>query len=472
MVASEANPFVKTGGLGDVVYSLSKELTILGEEVIIVLPFYEYIKRKQIDAHYVTAYFVDMSWRHVEVKVYRTYVDGIVYYLIDNPRYFSREHVYGDFDDGERFAFFTVAVKELFYQINFKPDIIHVHDWQAGMLPVLIKESHEQFFANTRHVLTIHNPAFQGLLPKDCLGEFYNLDMELYYSGKVRFKEQISTLKSAIVYADKITTVSPNHRFELSTREGGMDLDSVLNMRSDDFVGILNGIDTMEWNPKSDEYIPTSFTLRTNESAKEKNKKALCEELHIQYQEGKALYSIVSRLTWQKGMDLAFLALENIASNGHNIVILGSGEWDYENKAEDLRRRYPDTVAIYIGYNNELSHKIYASSDFFLMPSLFEPCGIGQMLAQRYGALPIVRLTGGLKDTVEPFNGNNLKTATGFGFYNYNYEELMSVIRQTYDVFNNKELRKVLMNNAMKRDNSWKLSATKYIELYQDIISK
>ncbi len=472
MVASEANPFAKTGGLGDVVYSLSKELTILGEEVIIVLPFYSFIKDK-LDTMpgEVTSYFVSMSWRKEKATIYRTYVDGITYYFIANDHYFGRKVMYGEYDDGERFAFFTMATKDLFKNINFTPDIIHVHDWQAGMLPVLIKEENDPYFKETKHVLTIHNPAFQGLFPKTILGDFYNLPDSLFDSGKVRFNDQVSTLKSAIIYADKIVTFSPTHCAELLTNDGGKGLDQVLRLREDDFVGILNGVDYLEFNPENDEYIYFPYNESNFKENKDKNKALLLKSMHLK-ETGKPLIGLVSRLTWQKGSDLIFAMCYEMANRGCNIVILGSGEYQIEQQLEKLRATYPDIVGIYIGYSDELAHKIYASSDFFLMPSLFEPCGISQMISQRYGTLPIVRRTGGLKDSVIPYNGNNENEANGFGFDNYDPKDAVSTMNFAYDTWFNLDLRKSLMHNAMTTDNSWRKSTLKYLELYHSLVGE
>lgn len=471
MVASEAFPLAKTGGLGDVVSALSKELIQLGEEVVVVLPYYEAIKKQAIAYPcYIGEFDVNVSWRKERAQLYKTIVDGITFYLIDNPKYFSRPGFYGHFDDGERFAFFTLACKNVFSYIRFIPDVIHIHDWQVGMLPVVVREDKHPMnsLKNAKFVLTIHNPAFQGGLPKECLSDLYGLPEYLYDNGTLRFKDQLSTLKAAIMYCDKITTVSPTHRYELTTSEGSMGLNHVLNMRSEDFIGILNGIDVEEFNPAKDQLIDYNFNKVNFFKQKALNKESLLKELDIK-DTGKPLFSMVSRLTWQKGMDLVFSACYEMANKGCNIVILGSGEYQYEQMAEQLRSMFPETVAIYIGYNNELAHRIYAASDFFLMPSLFEPCGIGQLLAMRYGTLPIVRRTGGLKDSVEAFDGQNEKTATGFGFDPYDHYEMVRTANWAYDNYWNVPLRKQLIKNAMNYNSSWTKSAKEYLKLYKSI---
>ncbi|MCR5506175.1 MAG: glycogen synthase [Bacilli bacterium] len=472
MVTSEARPFCKTGGLADVAYSLSKELTVMGEEVSIILPFYEVIReRMHPNIKLVETFMVFMSWRSEEAKVYISYADGITYYFIENAHYFDRPNIYGDNDDGERFAFFTLAARELLYRLKNKPDIVHIHDWQPGMLPCLIKEDiyASDYFKNTKFVLTIHNPAFQGFLDRSALPELYNLPERLYDDGQVRFEGRVSTLKSAIVYSDIITTVSPTHRLELLSPEGGKGLDNILRMREWDFVGILNGIDYLEFNPQTDEQIPYNFTVTNVTKQKDLNRKALLEEMHLQDYD-QPLFSMVTRITWQKGFDLVFYAVEELVNRGCNIVILGSGERDYERRWEELRARYPDKIAIYIGYSDALAHRIYAASDFFLMPSLFEPCGLGQMIAQRYGTLPIVRRTGGLKDSVINYDGNNQDTSNGFGFDAYDGEEMKRTCVYAYDAWCNKPLMKQLVKNAMKTNNSWTKSTKEYLAVYKRVL--
>ena len=473
MVSSEARPFCKTGGLADVVYSLSKELAVLGEDVSIILPFYDSISHSlnKEDLQKEVSFNTHMSWRQQVVNVYSTMRDGIKFYFIENQQYFERGHIYGDFDDGERFAFLTNAAKELLIAKKIYPDIIHVHDWQAGMLPCLIKTDPlcQKKFAKTRYIFTIHNPAFQGLMPRFTLGDFYNLTDELFDNGSVRFKDQVSTLKAGIVFSDKITTVSPTHHLELLTPEGGMGLDSVLRYREWDFSGILNGIDYLEFNPENDKVIAMPFTAKTLVSGKKANKESLCKEFGLK--DPKApLYSLVTRITWQKGFDIILPAVEELINRGANIIMLGSGEYHYEQAWEDIRRRYPEQVGLYIGYSDPLAHKIYAASDFFIMPSLFEPCGLGQMIAQRYGTLPIVRRTGGLRDSVICYDGANAETSNGFGFDAYSVYEMKRTSHYAFDVYQDKKLLHQLMKNAMLTDNSWQKSTQEYIALYKQLV--
>ena len=473
MVASEARPFCKTGGLADVVYSLSKELAKEGEDVSIILPFYDSIRRQISDKALkkVASFNTHMSWRKQTVDVYQIITEGIKYYLIENQQYFERGHIYGDFDDGERFAFFTMATKELLLTKRIYPNIIHVHDWQAGMLPCVLRMDNEcrEKFAKTKFVFTIHNPAFQGLMPKFTLGDFYNFTDELFDNGSVRFKDQVSTLKAGIVYSDKITTVSPTHHLELLTPEGGMGLDQVLKYREWDFSGILNGIDYLEFNPEDDKQIAMPFNKKNFVSGKKANKEALLKQYNLKNTKG-PLFSLVTRITWQKGFDIIFPAIEELISRGATIFMLGSGEYQYEQKWEEIRARHPDRVGIFIGYSDALAHKIYAASDFFIMPSLFEPCGLGQMIAQRYGTLPIVRRTGGLRDSVICYDGTNEKTSNGFGFDAYSVYEMNRTSQYAYNVYEDKKLLHQLMKNALETDNSWEKSTQEYVKLYKALV--
>ena len=473
MVASESRPFCKTGGLADVVYSLSKELALLKHDVSVIIPFYQTVKNSiKTPVKFIDSFVVNMSWRHQEAKVYQTEADGVTFYLIEHW-YFDRSNIYGDSDDGERFAFFTLATREFLMRRKETPQIIHIHDWQPGMLIAAIQEVswYRDRFNKTRFVMTIHNPAFQGMLDRDALGNLYNLPESLFDEGKVRLDGRVSTLKAGIVYAHKVTTVSPTHHSELLTPEGGMHLDGVLNLREWDFCGILNGIDYLEFDPSNDKAITMPYDASTLVAGKKANHDALLKELNLNdYHQ--PLFSMVSRLTWQKGLDLLFPTIEELCNRGCNVVILGSGERQYEVELEKLRAKYPDKMAIYIGYNDTLAHRIYAASDFFMMPSLFEPCGLGQMIAQRYGALPIVRRTGGLKDSVINYDGGNMETSNGFGFDNYHPDDMKYTSIYAYDTYQDKRIITRLMKNAMETDNSWHKSAKSYLGLYKEIAIK
>ena len=461
-VASEANPLIKSGGLGDVVYSLSRELAKANHQVSIILPFYKIIKNKNIDAQYLDYDYVDMSWRHQYVGVFKKVIDGIDYYLIDNEQYFGRDGIYGYDDDGERFAYFALAAQLIIHKYNLSPDIVHVHDWQAGMLPALMRirplDGHI-----SHYVLTIHNPAFKGYLYRESLGDLYNLDAGLYDNGQVRFEGMVSTLKAAIYFADKITTVSPTHRNELLTDEFSQGLCHVLEFRRDDFVGILNGIDVVEFDPEHDSRIAANYSAKAFIRGKAEDKKALLNQMGIKDLSAPT-FGIVSRLTYQKGVDLVIQNAMHLLFRGANLVVLGSGENTLEHSLQQLRDAHPDKVGIYLGYNDELAHKIYAGCDFFLMPSLFEPCGIGQIVAQRYGTLPVVRETGGLVDTVHA-------EIDGFSFRYYDVFSMRSVLDRALDIYytDTPKMREMI-KNAMNLDRSWVESMNKYVALYKEAI--
>lgn len=474
MVTSEANPFVKSGGLADVTFSLSKELVILGQEVILFMPLYKQISLKyEKDLQFIAKFQIHMSWRSQQVQIFRAYVDGIVYYFLQNDYYFFRDNIYGYDDDTERFAFFTLSVKEAFKVLNFKADIVHLHDWQPGLLPTLIKEQEKNnpFFKNFKFILTIHNPAFKGLFDKYFLGNLYSLPDYLFDNGEVRYENSVSSLKAAIMSSNKITTVSYTHRDELLDPYSEHGLSSVLELRRDDFVGILNGLDYEEFNPSENPYLPHLYDRLTVTSGKSLNKKALLEKFHLPLSD-KPVFGLVSRLTWQKGISLILSRARSLIRQGGVLIILGSGEYELEQQIEHLRRDFPQDVGIYIGYNNELAHLIYAGSDFFLMPSLFEPCGIGQMIAQRYGTLPIVRYTGGLRDTVIGYENENTINANGIGFIHFNEGAMQYGLDLALKIYENKKLLLKLRRNAMKLDRTWFLSAESYLHLYRETIKE
>ncbi|MBQ7994676.1 MAG: glycogen synthase [Bacilli bacterium] len=474
MFASESNPLVKTGGLADVIFSLSEELAEKGNEVVIALPYYKTIKpeyKKSFSK--IGSFTVSMSWRRQIANIYRGKIGKITFYLIGNDFYFGRDRVYGYNDDGERFAFFDLSCRALLPFISFKADIIHVHDHQAAMIPVLIKEKDmaNPIYRDAKFVLTIHNPAFKGLLDRFFVSDYFGLDDSLYDSGKLRFEGAFSTLKSGIIYADKITTVSPSHRNELLESDSGHGLQDILRLREMDFAGFLNGIDYDEWNPATDKKIAKTYTAETIREGRKANQEALLKKLGIVFKGG-PVYGLVSRLTWQKGIDLVLRSGRKALERGANLIILGSGEYKYEAAFEDLRREFPDTCAIYIGYSDLLAHEIYAGCDFFLMPSLFEPCGISQLISKRYGCLPIVRYTGGLKDTVNGYNYDNEDTADGVGFINYDEQGLDYGIEVSRNIYANEELYYKIIANAMAADHSWKATSELYLGMYRELTGK
>jgi starch synthase len=472
MVASESNPLVKSGGLADVIYSLSRELVGMGHEVMILIPYYKGVDSRLLKKpEYRGNYVFNMSWRDCCAEVFETNIDGIRFVLVKNDRYFGRDNLYGYFDDGERFAFFDMAVRGILPMLDFKPDIIHTHDWQAAMMPVLIKteNKNDPFYAKTKYVLTIHNPAFKGMLDPAALDNLYNLPYLLYKDGSTEFEGRVSTLKAGIVYSDKITTVSPTHRDELLTEEGSFGLSGVLKSREYDFCGFVNGIDVAEFNPANDKLIAKEFSAKNTVSGKKENRAALLKASFLE-DSGGPLFGLVSRLTFQKGIDLVYEIMPKLLQQGAMLAVLGSGEYGLEQAFEDLRRRYPRQVSVYIGYSNKRAHEIYAASDYFLMPSSFEPCGIGQLIAQRYGTIPVVRKTGGLADTILPYNRKNADVATGISFDDYDYGGIDYATNLAMELYKDQKNFKAVRKNCLVKDNSWKKSAELYLGVYKELV--
>lgn len=471
-VSSESNPFSKTGGLGDVVYSLSKELSSKND-VAVFLPFYESSADKDYKFKQVASFYTKMSWRNQQTDIYFYKLNNVCFYFISNSYYFTRHNLYGYGDDGERFAYFSLAVIETIKQLNLHFDIIHCNDWQTGMIPCLVKVK-DQFhpnFAHTKFVFTIHNPAFLGLIDRYFLNDFYSLGDDLFDSGKLRFNGMVSTFKAGIEYGDKITTVSPTHANELLDPSSSFGLSYILSLRKDDFVGICNGIDENEFNPKTDLTLAKQYSIKDVASGKKECKKALFGKCLLEFKDVPC-FGLVSRLTSQKGIELAIKEARSILDKGGAFFALGSGEFELEQQLEDLRRDYPDRVGIYIGYNSIFAHYVYAGCDFFLMPSLFEPCGIGQLIALKYGTLPIARKTGGLADTIVDYNENNLEEADGFLFNDFDIGGLDYGVYKALEVYSNKAIFRKLRNNAMKADHSWASSSQKYLELYNLALNK
>lgn len=474
MVASESNPFYKTGGLADVVYSLSKEYVKNKQHVFIVLPMYRNLeKADMIDAEIAFNFDVSMSWRTIPTRVFKIEREKITYYFIENRYYFERNAFYGFMDDGERYAYFNLATIELLKRVEGKVDVVHVHDWQSGMLPCLlkIKYAEDKKLGKTKSVLTIHNPMFKGYFGSYSLYDLYELPYWIYENGSVRFDEMCSSLKAGIIYSDKVTTVSPTHAYELTTREGGFGFHYILTLRRDDFVGILNGMDYGEFDPSKDKSIYQKYDPEHVSEGKFANKAAFFNEYGHGNNPEQPLFSVVSRLSEQKGLDLINAMANYIVRNNGVVAILGSGDAGEEEYLNNLARDYPANAIIYIGYSDPMAHKIYAASDFLLMPSQFEPCGLSQMISQRYGTLPLVRRTGGLADSVRPYwdEANNIEEADGLGFDDYSTYAACKTVKFAFEVYNNKEIFDRLRQNAFKVDNTWAKSAKKYLDLYKSI---
>lgn len=392
----------------------------------------------------------------------------VKFYFVEHKGYFEREEMYGHIDDGERFAYFQKAVIEMCNQLNYFPEIMHCHDWHTGMIPAMCKEGHsfDERYRNIRFVYTIHNLAYQGNFGVEMLDSCLGLDYRIYDNGNVRYDGGISFMKSGILYADKVTTVSPTYSQEILTPQYGEHLEMVLNIRKYDLWGITNGIDIEYWDPKNDPEIPYHYNKVNVKKAKGLNKEALQKELGLNVDQNVLLIGVVSRLTWQKGFYLMMEKLSEICAMPIQLAVLGSGEASIEEKMAQLEAGNKGKIAFYKGYNDSLAHRIYGACDLFLMPSLFEPCGISQLISMRYGTLPLVRETGGLKDTVTPYNEFE-KTGNGFSFANYNSDEMLQVMYNAIDVYyNRKEDWKILVRNAMNTDVSWAKSAETYCQLY------
>lgn len=470
IVASEAHPFIKTGGLGDVIGALPKALKDLGVDVRVVIPNYRDIKKEIKESlTYIDNFSVNVGWRTQYCGILEYEYDGVQFYLLDNEYYFKRGGLYGYYDDGEKFAFFDRAVLEFIKHIDWVPDIVHCNDWQTGMVPVLHKLEYikEEKFKNIKTIFSIHNLFFKGMFSKEVLPELFGYDYEAFNNGSLELYGAVSFLKGAINYADKITTVSKSYAEEIKTPEYGEELDGLLRYRSSVLEGIVNGIDYEEYNPEEDKYIYSKYSI-DNIQNKSINKENLQKELGLPVNKDVAMIGLVSRLTHQKGCDLIINILEELLKEEVQVVILGTGDSMYEDGFKSFQNRYPKMVNANIRFSNELAHKIYASSDMFLMPSLFEPCGLGQLIALRYGSVPIVRETGGLKDTVVPYNEYE-GTGNGFGFKNYRFDELLNITKYALGIYKDKNKWNSIVRQSMSSDNSWEKSAMEYIRIYDKL---
>ncbi len=472
-VASEGVPFIKTGGLADVVGSLPKCFDKENYDVRVILPKYLCMRQEWKDKmNYLTHFYMDLSWRSQYVGILELEYDGVQFYFIDNEYYFSGPKPYGNiYQDVEKFAFFSKAALSALPVIGFKPDIIHCHDWQTGLVPVFLKDKfHDnEFFRDIKSVISIHNLKFQGVWDVKTIQDITGLDKSYFAPDKLEAYGDANYLKGGIVYADRITTVSKTYAEEIQTPFYGERLDGLMRARNNCLTGIVNGIDYDEYNPATDSFVEKNYDIKSFRKEKVKNKKALQKELGLDQDERKFLIGIVSRLTDQKGFDLIAYMMDEMCQQDLQFVVLGTGEERYENMFRHFAWKYQGKVAANIYYSEAMSHKIYASCDAFLMPSLFEPCGLSQLMSLRYGTIPIVRETGGLKDTVEPYNEYD-STGTGFSFANYNAHEMLYTIKYAMDVFyNHKRDWNKMVERAMEKDFSWNTSAREYEKLYESM---
>ncbi|QPA30475.1 glycogen synthase GlgA [Thermaerobacillus caldiproteolyticus] len=471
-VVSECVPFVKSGGLADVAGALPKELKQLGTDIRVMLPKYGTIPeeyKKQMRK--ITQLVVRVGWRRQYCGIEMLEHQGVIYYFVDNEYYFKRDQLYGYYDDGERFSYFCRAVLDALPAIPFQPDIIHCHDWHTGMIPFLLREEYKKnsFYEQIRTVFTIHNLQFQGIFPREILGDLLNLSDRYFTIEYLEFYGNVSFMKAALVSADVITTVSPTYKEEIQTEYYGERLDGLLRARQRDLIGILNGIDDEIYNPKKDPYIAVPYDHSTI-ARKGINKHALQEHFGLSTEEDVPIIAMVTRLTKQKGLDLVKCVFHDILAENVQFIVLGTGDWEFEHFFSEMAATYPEQVKVYIGFNEELAHKIYAGADLFLMPSKFEPCGLGQLIALQYGAIPIVRETGGLNDTVQSFN-EFTGEGNGFSFKNFNAHDMLYTIRRALSFYEQKDVWEKIVKEAMSRDYSWAQSAFKYNQLYADLMT-
>lgn len=469
--SAECAPFVKTGGLGDVAGSLPAALVRAGAEVIVMVPKYATIKDEyKSQMEHFADFYVSLGWRNEYCGLEKLEHDGVTYMFIDNERYFARDYPYGFFDDGERFAFFSKAITESLQHLpaGFECDILHCNDWQTALAPVFLREFYQglPLYDRVKTVFSIHNVAFQGQFSDTVMKDILGVAHIPAAASQLRCDAcSINYMLGALHYADAITTVSPTYAGEIQTPEFGEGLDGVLRERSYALQGILNGIDVAAFDPATDKRIAANYTV-DDRSGKAVCKAKLQEELGLEVRDDRPLMVMVTRLTRQKGMDLVMYALDRILSGGVQVAVLGTGDRDYEDGLHYFQDKYPGTMAARIEFDPALSQRMYAAADMFLMPSKFEPCGLSQIIAMRYGTLPIVRETGGLKDTVQPYN-EFTGEGTGFSFTNFNGDEMGDAVFRAARLFwDNREAWNQLVTQAMSQDFSWTRSADKYLDLY------
>jgi len=469
--ASEGNPFIKTGGLADVVGALPKHLNSKKFDVRVILPKYLCIpeESRQKMSH-VTEFYAEMPRGREYIGIDEAAEEGITYYFIDNEYYFAGNKPYNNiYEDVEKFAYFSKAVLEALPVIDFKPDILHCHDWQTGLIPVYLKNEYQkdEFYQGIRTIFTIHNLQYQGRWIMQAVKDITGLGEHLFTADKLESYGEANYLKGGVVYADIVTTVSRTYAYEITTPGGGEGLDGLMRARHRDLYGIINGLDYEAFNPQTDAYIWEQYGLDDMTEGKRVNKRKLQQHLGFEEDDGTMMLGIVTRLTNQKGMDLIASVLDELLADARiQIAVLGTGQTDYENMFRHYAWKYEKKLSANICYSEELAHRIYASCDAFLMPSLFEPCGLSQLISMRYGTVPIVRETGGLKDTVEAYNRYD-QTGTGFSFCNFNAREMLSALYYAMDVYyNHRQDWDDIAQRGMQQDFSWNHSASEYEKIY------
>lgn len=473
-VASEAFPFAKTGGLADVAGSLPKALVGEGVDVRVIMPKFGKIDEKyRNNMEHIYDGTLNVAWREKYVGLDKYELDGVTYYFVDNQEYFDREGFYGYDDDAERFSFFCRAVLNLLPAMDFWPDVIHTNDWHAGLVNVFLKLEHtdDERYQGIKTLYTIHNLKYQGVFPKDVMSDVLGLDWKYYNNGDLEFYDAVNFMKGGLIYADYISTVSKTYAQEIQYDYFGEHLDGLLRSRRDTLFGIVNGIDYDVYNPATDKNLFKNYDADSSEG-KTDNKVELQKRLGLPVNRRTPLVALVSRLVSAKGLDLIVRMMDEILQHENiQFVLLGTGDKAYEDWFKGLAWRFPKKVSANIKFSNELAQNIYAAADIFLMPSNYEPCGIGQLIAMRYGALPLVRETGGLKDTVKQYD-KYTKEGTGFVFKDFNAHEMMYALKRALSLYGNYEEWQQAIKNAMTADFSWKNSAAEYKELYSKLIAK
>ena len=465
---SEAVPFVKTGGLGDVAGSLPAALAAEGADVRVILPLYGTIPEKwRLQMNFLFYDYVRLAWRSQYCGLFSMEQDGVTYYFIDNEYYFKRSRIYGEYDDGERFAFFSRAVVSLLPRLGWAPDVIHCNDWQTALIPLYLRQEQGEPFAHIKTVFTIHNIEYQGRFGTEALGDVFGLSDELYNSGILRYDDDVNLMKGAIYKSDRLTTVSPSYAQELCDPWFACGLHEVIRDNAYKLSGILNGIDMKHFDPMTDPFLSTHYGPK-DLSGKKECKRELCRLLGLDENDDGPIVACISRLVPHKGFDLVVESLADIVAHGARIVILGTGDSRYENFFHEAENRHRGAVSANIMYSEERSSKVYAGADLMLMPSRSEPCGLTQMIAMRYGTPPVVHTVGGLKDSVVPYpyDGSN-----GFTFSNYTSCDLLGTVDYAMSIRRNADEWEALQLRGMTADHTWKHSAKKYLDLYRDLLA-
>jgi len=468
-VASESTPYIKTGGLADVAGSLPYALTREGHKVSVAIPLYSKIPVEYRNKmKHETYFYVDMDWRHQYVGIMSLEENGVKTYFIDNEYYFHRHAIYGLMDDGERFIFFNRAVVQMIKELDLDIDIVHANDWHTGLIPLYLKDyaQGDSFYRNIRSVYTIHNLKYQGIFPPSVLA-LAGISAQYFNEDGIKFYDTINFMKAGIVYCDKLTTVSSSYAQEIRYEFYGENLQGIIRKHENKLVGIVNGIDYNTFNPEKDPLIPYHYKP-TDISGKFKNKEALQRHFELPINKDIPVISMVSRLVSMKGLDLVRYILDELLQEDLQIVILGTGDHEYEEMFRHFQWKYPKKMSAHLYFSEKESHLVYAGSDLFLMPSLAEPCGISQLISLRYGTLPIVREAGGLKDTVIPYNQYTGK-GTGFSFSNYNAHELLFATKEALGIYENKEIWSNLVKQAMEAKHDWESSSKEYTKLYTQL---